>query len=131
MATSCPASRSLAAICRPIRPAPIQPILGCSSARYAITMSLLHSPTAVITAPAPNHSAEIITIVCILVAHHPAELLSGPVRGDLPVERSQVRAAVVALFQQQQLGGTGRLFHQPLRVLPGDQPVELAHDRQQ
>src|ERR1700689_789090 len=72
MATSSPASRSLAAICRPIRPAPIHPILGCSSARYAITTSLLHSPTAVTAAPAPDHSAEIITIVCILVAPDPS-----------------------------------------------------------
>src|SRR3954454_1800641 len=119
MATSCPASRSLAAICRPIRPAPIQPILGCSSARYAITMSLLHSPTAVITAPAPNHSAEIITIVCILVAHHPAAPPRGALRGHLPVERTRVRAAVDALFQHKHLGGPGRLFHPPLRLLPG------------
>src|SRR6516165_9381189 len=45
-----------------------------------------------------------------LAAAHPrAQLLRGPVGGGVTVERRQVGAAVVALLEQQQLGGAARL----------------------
>src|SRR5215468_12092340 len=60
-----------------------------------------------------------------------AELLRRPVRGPVAVEWRQVGAPVVALLEQQQRGGPAGLVHQPLRLLPRDEPVPLAHNRQQ
>ena len=59
------------------------------------------------------------------------QALGDPVRGLVPVEGREVRAAVVPLVEQQQLRGPGRLGHQPLRVLPGDETVAPpGHDKQ-
>src|SRR5215831_5599789 len=80
--------------------------------------------------PSPSPTAGPASSPC--PDHHPGpQLLRGPVGGGVTVERRQVGAAVVALLEQEQLRRATRLVDQPLRVQPGDEAVEPAHDGQQ
>src|SRR5919201_6173199 len=60
-----------------------------------------------------------------------AQPLRYPVSGPVPMQRCDVRAAMVAVIEQQQLGRARRLLGQPRGVLPRDESVELAHDDEQ
>ncbi len=58
------------------------------------------------------------------------KLFSEPINGKGAIEVGEVVAHVVAMFIEHQLGVLADGFDDPLRLLPGDQMVELALDCQ-